>query len=701
MSGWFQKYVTNPIFGDPAQGYKTAAKGAAQAHVGFGELSDRSWDRQMEGMWGAMGMTNPSATYAQSLASAPRGAMENAYGGIWQGYQTPGTMAGSYPGLHSALSGPSATGSTYQQGQYRLGGPTSQQSLAGSTQWGPTTSSQQYGQNAWQYNQPTSMQGFMGSTGSQLRAPGMFEQQAGGMAAQAQQPSYMARLYENNWGGYGTAGKTESFRAKDVNYAQDYAAGANQRMAGPTTTAQAAGGIGSYIQGAGFNGTEAGNLYRTAQMNDRAGQPYGAANDVGQLQSRIGGDMEKEGTLEAFANSYLQSGSNPYLDRMREQGVQRMNAEAAARGKFKSAGTLDRIGNYNAAMDAEAFKYAGDLAAQSQAAKMGRLGQRQGLAESASGETFRRGTGLQGLDQALAASQMGRAQGLHALEGDRSRASLGQAGALMGLAGQMEGEFQGRENALSRAAGMAGSEAMGNQQFALQASQAADNTRLARLAGMSGLAGAADTGNLSQLNAASGILQAGQGMGQDRIGMLGNFSGQLDAGQLARLQASQAAAGGVDSALMAQRGLQQNYAQGADSSSLAAMMGMGSLANQYDANSLARIGAQWGMGSDMDANSLARLSGLTNAANLTQQSERLRMGDAYDALYRSDALRSQLYGGFYQNAGNLYSDAQTAAWNALAQRYGLMGQGQAATAQVPFQIAGLGIEGYKASQGGR
>jgi len=675
--------------GGAAQPYNTLSGQLAGLSGDLRQFSGTQWDRSQQGLYGALGMTQPSTYYGQNIAyNTGPGPMERSFSYLDNAYRSgPQYSQNAYTGFQQALAQPSATSGTYGSQVQRTGGTTAQQSLYGNTNIGSSYAAGAY--NPYQYSSPGAAER-TGSLGySQLSGPGMYEQQAGNLATQMQGQNFLGRLYSGDAGmgaagGYATAGRSEGYRPTDTTWGQNYAAGVGQRMAGPTSTAQVAGGVGQYIQGGGFNGQEAAQLYRNAGMNDRAQGYYQGANQVQGFAGGLGKQLNDAGSLETFADKYLQTGSNPYLDRLREQGTQRMNAEAAARGKFKSAGTLDRIGNYNAAMDAESFKYAGDLAAQSQAAKQGRLGQAQGLAESSSRERMGQGSALQGLDQAIASSRMGQAHGLHALEGDRSRTSLAQAGALQSLGGQLDTTRMQREDALARAAGMASGESLANTGNQMQANQLADQTRLARLSGMSGLAAAADGQGLSALSAAAGALQGGQTAANQRLSTLGGLSSSAQGAELARLAGGMTAAGQADAGTLGRLGMGLNYAQGADQSTLAAALGTMNMSGQLDAATLQRLQAQMGAANQMDAFGYQGLAGLANSANYAQAAQQSRYGQGYDMLAGSDALRAGLFGGFYGAGMNASGSAYTDSINALANAYQMRAQGQMAQQQQPL-----------------
>lgn len=689
--GAYHTRVLKPVLdgalhpGDP---YKQLSEQLRAMSGDMREFSDTQWDRQMQGLQGAMGQTQGSTDYARMLANQGPGAMEDAWSYLQQQYRNPSNMQQNWAGLSSQLQAPTSTSSVWNQAQSQLRMPTQQQDLSRQS-FDPSRTAGAYAGYQNMFQAPGQMEQFGQTANTQLGKAGVGETWQQQNQGNYSQPTSTARLYENNWGGWADAGKTEGFKAQNSTYSQDYGKAANERMSGPTTTMAMAGGIGSKIGEGTFNGSEASQLYRNSGMNDRAQGYYQGANQVQGFAGGLGKQLNDEGLMEQFANKYIQTGSNPFLDRQKQQGTAAINAELASRGKFKSAAGVDRVGSYQGALDAEAFKYAADIAGAGQGAKMSRLGQAQGLAEASSGERFRQGAGLQGLDQAISASKQGVARGLGDIEGMRASNRLGQANALQSLAGQMEGEYQGREGALARAAGMSTDEFMGNQAFDLQSRQASDAVKLQRMAGRDALAGQNDAMNLDWLNSGRDTAFMGQKATEGRLNTLGGIMNNAQLAGLQRASTGMNAAYQTDQDYMAREQERRMRAAGADSSSLAAMLGLNTIAGQNDTENRLRIGDQWDMFQNMDADTISRLSGYGQNANLAQQSQRLRQDDAFRSLLGSDALRSGLYGGFYGQGGQMSGSAYTDSMNALANALGMGAQGNAMNQQAPWDIAGF------------
>ncbi len=260
--------------------------------------------------------------------------------------------------------------------------------------------------------------------------------------------------------------------------------------------------------------------------------------------------------------------------------------------------------------------------------------------------------------------QMGRIGQGQSLAQASDTGSLAQGQSLQGLAGQRDAESMGRLGMQLQAQQGASGEALANQQGRLNYAQAADQSALSRT-------------------------QA-----------LGGLEGQAQQMQLARLQAGQSAAGQSDAGMLNRMNAGFGMSQGADAAQLARAQGLYGMAQGADQGQLARYGLQGQLAGQQDQASLARLMGGGQMAGNTAQADQAQMNDAFRSQFGLGQAQSQNIGQFYGMGMGAYDQSQGNSYNALANYYQLLGQGQGATNAMPMQLVNMGIQGYKASQTG-
>jgi hypothetical protein len=455
--------LLDPNSGADAASAAQRAAGAAYAKLGTeAQQQYQGLGREAQGQWRqggqtALGFTAPYGDYAQSMTRQGPGAFEQGSRGFQMELAQPLNQAGAYGNYQGFMAGEHAQNESNQRAQSFAAGPSAASGAYGSMQSafsGPSNTQQTFGQ----------AQGQLGKGGE------------------------LASLSGQNL--YGGLGRSETFQPGSVSAGQNYNAGAQQRLSGPTATQQNAGGVSS-IYGQGLN----------AAQGARATEGFAGRQLPG---------MEQAGNYERFASDVLTGARDNGADLMKKRGMDAINQQLASRGHYNSGGGLAALGNYGAAFDAENFGNLANLAAGSQQAQMQRLGQAQGLAQAS--------------DQGA----LGRAGAMYA-----------GGGALQGLAGQMDSSMLGREAARLGAAGLSSQEQFGNIGAQQNAAIAADTQRLNRLQGQTNLAnmtdanavsrwstlgniGAqADTALIGQQNALSGAAR-NQDMGDEermRVGM--------------------------------------------------------------------------------------------------------------------------------------------------------------------------------------
>lgn len=260
--------------------------------------------------------------------------------------------------------------------------------------------------------------------------------------------------------------------------------------------------------------------------------------------------------------------------------------------------------------------------------------------------------------------QLGRVGAGQSLAQASAQSELAQGQGLQGLAGQTDTEAMARLQQQMQAQQGASGEAQANRQGALSYATAGDQSENARIQALSGVMGQSQQMQLARL-------QGGM-----------NAAGQSDSGMLNRMNAG--------------FGMQQ----GADQSQLARAMGLYGMAQGSDQASMSQYGMLGNMSNQMDQNSLARLMGAGGMAGSVAGMNEQQMNDAFRSRFGLDQANAGNIGNFYGMGMQGYDTAQGNSMNALANYYGLLGQGQQASAAVPWQMASLGVQGARAAAGG-
>lgn len=133
------------------------------------------------------------------------------------------------------------------------------------------------------------------------------------------------------------------------------------------------------------------------------------------------GQYDQPTMLEQFAQQQM-DGNNPYYDRMRQQGEDRINQQMAARGHYNSGGALSALGNFDAGLYADQFAGMGQLAGQASNLQLNRQGQ-----------GFQQASGIQGLQQQRTGQQFGEAS-------DVAHLGAGLYGGFYGQGGKFSGD---------------------------------------------------------------------------------------------------------------------------------------------------------------------------------------------------------------------------------------------------------------------
>jgi hypothetical protein len=262
--------------------------------------------------------------------------------------------------------------------------------------------------------------------------------------------------------------------------------------------------------------------------------------------------------------------------------------------------------------------------------------------------------------QGMELSRIGAGQSLSQAS---AQGKLAQGSALQSLSGQTDAETMGRLQQQLAAQQGASSEGLANRQGALNYAQAADQTSLARTQALAGI------------------------------------NNQAQAAQLARLQGGMSAAGQNDQSYLARMGMGYNMSQGADQADMARAMGLYGMAQGADQGAMARYGMLGQLAGQQDQGDLARLLGAGGMAGQTAQMNQQQLNDMFRTRFGIDQGMAGNVGNFYGLGMGAYGQEMGNSYNALANYYGLQGQGQQANAAMPFQIANTGANFYR--PGGR
>jgi hypothetical protein len=150
------------------------------------------------------------------------------------------------------------------------------------------------------------------------------------------------------------------------------------------------------------------------------------------------GQYDQPTMLETFAQQQM-NGNNPYYDRLRQQGMDAINQQMAARGHFNSGGALSSLGNFAGALGAAQFQDMGNLLGSASSMGLNRMGQGNTMA-----------AGVQQLQQ-------NRIQGQWGNLSDLAHLGAGNVGGFYGQGGQMSGDAaMSGINAGANAAGLTG-----------------------------------------------------------------------------------------------------------------------------------------------------------------------------------------------------------------------------------------------------
>lgn len=495
--------VTGMFFGDAGAPYDSASRGIAGLGRASYDYSNKQWDRQMQGLGGALSQYNPArgwfdATYG-GAESGP-GAMEKAFSNYGQDYMNPSASSGALGKYQSYMDqGPLAynfanmgaglAGGAVDYGQYQsqLNGPGNAQNF--------------YQQNQGGFSQPGSMENWFSQNGNN------FNRETNAMNAYDQ--------YSNQLAG---AGRAEQFQPQDVMQGRLYAEAAQRRLGDPGSTDKMAGEVGNYARNA----------------NDTSNYAQG--------QMRT---LQGPGAYENFVQSDIM-GNNPALAMERQEGLASLNQELARRGHFSSGGAGQALGKFEGTLAAKSYENRANRAQQAQGMELARIGQGTQTAQASAQGKLAQGSALQSLGGQQDTMRNAR-EGL-GLQAASLASGENLASQRLGLdsATAADQAKNARLNTLQNMAS-AGDQSWLNQQnaagnFANQSQQAA----LARLMGGQNASNMSDQGSLARLMAQYGMsnqandqnLQRGQfmnnmGLSLDqnnmaRYGMLGNMSNMAD-----------------------------------------------------------------------------------------------------------------------------------------------------------------------------
>lgn len=522
-------------------------------------------------------------------------------------------------------------------------------------------------------------------------------QQGLGAAQDAYNPS------QSTWNRtYGSQGPS----ALDSWYQQN-----QSQFGGPTSTQGAADQFNRYMSG----GTSTNNAYQNGKglLN--------TASTAGDYNNQFGGQMT--GRSSSAEQAY-----NPY----------NYSQPGAAEGFYGQAqgmlGGSGRTGNLSYVGTNDMSNFAGGLAGQ----------QGTGATTQAAGEIGNYYRGANDTSQ-YAGQQMGQLSGPGAYENfvsgdingtnpqiqretDQGLARINQemarrGGFKSGAADTSIGNFLGEEaakdyqNRAERAQSAQGMQL--NRIGAGQSlSQASDQSQLAQGSALQGLSGQVDAEKMSRLGMQMGAqqgasseglansaqrlnyAQAGDQETLARANALGGFANNAQNQQLNRLAGNMTASGQSDQGYMNRMNAGFNMQQGADQSNLARAMGIFGMAQGNDTMNMNQYGMMGQLAGQNDQMNLSRLLGAGGMAGNVSQMDQNQLNDMFRSRFGLDQANASNIGNFYGMGMQGYDTAMGNSYNALANMYGLQGQGQNAQAALPFQIANTGVNIYKAGQGG-
>jgi hypothetical protein len=607
-------YEGYKYFGDKAaEGYNTAAKGAALANQQAQAFSEEQWKRMMEGLQGAKDAYGPAQNwFNQTYGQNVPGAAEKFYSANQDKFQQPGAQQSAYTDYRTWAQNPAnnetQNGAT-RANQY-LNGPT-----ASSQAWGSM------GQGLQSYSGPQAGQNQYGQNWSQYNMPGTAEawQQANAGAYSTPMNS------QNTFAQYGQQlagpGRSEQFQVNAPNTLQSMMGDYRAFSQGPNALQSGEAENKGYIR----NANQASDYY----------------------QSQLG-QLSGPGQYEQFVSQDI-SGTNPELERARMKSSMALNQDLARRGHFDSGGANVALGEMQGSFMAQDYQNRAQRAKDAQAMQLGRIGQGGQLAGQVSGLDINRGTALAGMDQMNEQAQLAR-MGL-GLQAGQAASGEALAGQQLGLqaAGQADNQQLARLQGMSQMGSQADqlrlqqlaqgqgaandsqsqmlARLMGGQNAANSVDQtklASDQQALQRMLASFNMAQGADSSGLQR---AQQLFAQGQGVDQSnlaRFGMMGDQAQALDQSTLAKLIAQGGAAQGAQSAEA------QRFAQ-----SMAAQMGISNgIADQY--------GKFYGLGGELSGdaqgyalNALMAMYGLQGQGQMAQAEVPFKIGgtviDGYKA----------------------------------------------------------------------
>lgn len=636
---------------------------------GYQNLGNEMWNRSVDGSNGAQRMFAPSeAAYGGYAARGP-GQLEAAYSAYGGQLAGPSATSAVNRDAYWAFEGPSNTERGYDLATDTLAGGNQTQALAGrfDASMGNPTASSRYGADAaGRLAGPSNMQQAWGDTSARLGSQGAGE-----------------RFYEDSRGALSSPGMMEANAGRMAGSMADNATGSRASQ-GVLTGLQGGGGMSGAATAAGeARGTINTGMAEQQRVRDEARGAPGAV-DIGSRE--LGDTYRQAGYSQDFAGSQLGglkdpslferqaeaafSGNDPLLDRVTARGRDAINQDMIAKGKFMSGGADAAIGNYQAEMDAQMYQKKLDLARQSGEAQRQRIGAGQSLAGAASGEALQRGSALQGLG------------------GEQRRLELAERGFNVDTA-------------------------QGNAGIGLQGGAAADASALGRTNASINAASNVDRGDLSRAQTEADIYGRGQDAANSRMQTGGQISDNAQGRDLQRQGMGIDAMQGMDDTELARMQAMFGMGQGMDSADMARWGMAGDLTGRSDQNAQGIAGQQFGMGQGLDEQTINELMTRGSLAGQTDEQTRQnlalmfgtaagaqgasdgRANDIFDRRFGMDKARSDALLPYYQSGANAYGDANSAAMNALANKYGIgisqeQNQQQADQGKIKALIAALG-----------
>ncbi len=526
---------------DPADvaAANTASAGARGVADMAGAYSREQWDRQMQGLSGALGAYGPSQQYWQSTyGNQGPGQMEQWWNQNKQGFTAQPLQQQAYNGYQDWMqNGVNATQQGANAANGYLAGPTaSSQAWNQMGQGLQNYSGPQNGQNALNYGMADYQKAGQGEN-YYAQNKGKYDQETNSQASY----EYLSRQLQNE-------SDADSYFRNSRGKVSD------QEMRDKANLMRHQ----SWAEG------------QTAlQANE--GENKGYARNANQLQDYYNsqqGALQGPGQYEQFVTADI-NGANPAFQRQRDEGIAKINQEMARRGTFNSGGAMTAIGNYTGALDAADYENRANRAKSAQEMQMSRIGQGLQGAGQVSALDVQRGAALGSLDtqseQAQAARQsigLQAEQNMLQAEQARNRLDLDSA--------KMSGDSQmARLMAQNQMAGQADANNLGLLNAGQNAASDAQSQMLQRLMGYQNSANQVDqtrqSSDAQSLARMMGSYQMAQGSDASNLGRASQLFNQ---GQ------------GIDANMMSRYAQQGNMAQGIDQQTLAQLLGGGKLAGE-------------------------------------------------------------------------------------------------------------------------